>query len=138
MMKRIALVSIVIIFEARILFADELLFHLTCDETVDALEQKNIELVEGKFGKAMRFGKDSVIRFASKGNLDRRKGTVCMWVKPNWEAEEKTSHAFFVDDREFKSGNNSLTLAQRQRLEKRRMAPRRRCMGLRCRQLAFC
>ncbi|MEW6358103.1 MAG: LamG domain-containing protein [Planctomycetota bacterium] len=101
------------------LWADELLFQLSGDDqakpsfaagSAEPLEQKDVLPVEGRHGKALRFGQGSLLRFAAKGNLNRQCGTVCLWVRPNWDAEEQSNHAFFVDDRQFKTGNNSLTL----------------------------
>ena len=96
---------------------DELLFHLPCDKAAVAavaagkrLAQTDLTQVDGKYGKATRFGKAGVLRYATMGNLDRRRGTVCMWVRPNWDAEESTSHALFADGRDFKPANNSLLL----------------------------
>ena len=98
--------------------AGELLFHLTGDATKPALAsgrptpltQKNVQTVEGKVGSALRFAKGSLLRFAAAGNLDRRRGTVCMWVRSNWDAEERSNHTFFADDRDFRPGNNSMLL----------------------------
>ena len=69
-------------------FADKLLFRFPGEELVKAEEQKDVELINGKHGKAIRCGKDSLLRFASEGRLDRRRGTVCMWVRPDWDAAE--------------------------------------------------
>lgn len=99
--------------------AGDLLFRISGEDGAKAacpsgpaapMEEKGVTTVDGKFGKALQFGKDAILRFASKGNLDRSKGTVCLWIKPNWVAEEPSNHALFSDDREFKTGNNSLTL----------------------------
>ena len=98
--------------------ANELLFHLAGDATKPAsaagrplpLAEKTVQIVDGKSGSALRFAKGGLLRFATEGNLDRRRGTVCMWVKSNWDAEEPGNHAFFADDRDFKPGNNSMLL----------------------------
>ena len=98
----------------------KLLFHLTCNKSTKAdfaagnatpLVQKNIKFVKGKNGQAIRLGKDSLLRFASEGNLNRQRGTVAMWVRPHWNAEEKDDHVFFTDDRDFfKKEPNTLML----------------------------
>ena len=92
--------------------AGELLFQLSGDRPSDpeALERRDVESTPGRQGQALRIGKQGVLQFSSDGRLDRRQGTVCLWVRPHWDAETTDSHALFADDREFKAGNNSLLL----------------------------
>lgn len=58
--------------------ADELLFQLSGDEPIQAQLDENVELVDGKYDKAIRFGEDSLLRFSSQDALNHRRGTVCM------------------------------------------------------------
>ncbi len=89
-----------------------LLFQLPRGEEISPkpLRQQNAQLVQGRNGKALRFGDASLLEFPTEGNLDRARGTVCLWLKLNWDAAEPSSHALFSDDRKFEKGNNSLTL----------------------------
>jgi hypothetical protein len=88
---------------------DKLLLQIPRDGKIEPkpLEERDFRIVEGK---AIQFGPAGILRFGGEGLLDRARGTVCMWIKPDWNAAEESSHALFSDDRKFETGNNSLTL----------------------------
>lgn len=55
------------------------------------------ELVDGRFGKALRSGPGSgYLRFPAAGIVSREAGTVEMWVCPlDWSGDEERFHVFF-------------------------------------------
>ena len=77
----------------------ELLFHLPFDGTAEAAvargekkprESRNLEFVPGLSGQALRSTKKAgtLLRYALPGNLLPERGTIALWIKPEWQQEE--------------------------------------------------
>lgn len=66
--------------------------------------------VEGKLGHALDLAKGQRVILPSVGNLDKSRGTICMWVKPHWAGDLYQNHVFFQDDLPFKTGENCIRL----------------------------
>jgi hypothetical protein len=66
--------------------------------------------VEGRHGQAVELGKGQRIAVPTSGNLDKARGTVCIWVKPHWAGDLYQSHIFLQDDLPFKTGENCIRL----------------------------
>lgn len=94
----------------------ELLFHLPFDGTAEAAvaggekmpqESRNLEFVPGLSGQALRSTKKTgtLLRYALPDNLLPERGTVALWVKPEWRQEENKAgdprhwHTFFSANR---------------------------------------
>ena len=72
------------------------------DDSMDAdaaqgspeVEVSGAELVaEGKWGGAVRLGKERYLSFDPEGNLDMAQGTLMLWLRPEWRASSAESHA---------------------------------------------
>ncbi len=66
--------------------------------------------VEGRHDQAMEFGPGQRLVLHTSGNLDKGRGTVCMWVKPHWAGDLNHSHIFLQDDLPFNTGENCIRL----------------------------
>lgn len=66
--------------------------------------------VEGKFGRALDLGTGQRVMLRTEGNIDRARGTVCMWIKPHWAGDLYQNHVFLQDDLPFETGANCLRL----------------------------
>ncbi len=69
-----------------------------------------LSYVEGKFGRALDLAKGQRVILPSAGNLDKSRGTICMWVKPHWAGDLYQNHVFLQDDLPFKAGENCMRL----------------------------
>ena len=102
---RLCIAAGVLLSVTRSAQAGEWLFRLSGDEPTPGAAQ-----VAGRYGRGLGLTAKTPLTFPAEGRVDRRRGTVCLWVRPHWDAEATTSHVFFADDRDFKPGNNSLLL----------------------------
>ncbi len=67
-------------------------------------------LVDGKWAGAVA-PPSGGIRIASSGRLDKRRGTLCFWLKPNFDGQQAISHGLLADELEFnRIGGNNLYL----------------------------
>ena len=57
--------------------------------------------VPGKFGQAVDADAALQLSYAAAGNLDKHRGTVCMWVRPTWDGNDGKNHGFIADDINF-------------------------------------
>lgn len=85
--------------EKRKTIKPELFFHLPFDGTAEAAvargekkprESRNLEFVPGLSGQALRSTKKAgtLLRYALPGNLLPERGTIALWIKPEWQQEE--------------------------------------------------
>jgi hypothetical protein len=56
--------------------------------------------VEGKLGAAATLPAGG-LRLASAGKLDKRQGTICLWVRPNWDGSKYVNHGLLADELDF-------------------------------------
>ncbi len=67
-------------------------------------------LVAGKIGKAV-VPPAAGIRVAAAGRLDKRRGTLCLWIQPRWDGSKYVNHGFLADEIDFsRIGGNNLYL----------------------------
>jgi len=52
------------------------------------LEVRGVDFSRGVRGKAAHFGPGSVLRYAEPGNLEKKRGTVMFWFRPDWPASK--------------------------------------------------
>jgi len=116
-MNEIVLLSFLVVFAVGAKADEKMLFHLPLDGDVKPLVARGgaeptvtgkVEFVEGRFGKALRVTGEALLAFPADGNLDKRMGTVCVWVRPHWNGNDGKNHLFLYDDRPFKTGENSI------------------------------
>ncbi|HCE44207.1 MAG TPA: hypothetical protein DET40_11725 [Lentisphaeria bacterium] len=55
------------------------------------LKAENLSYADGVKGKAVFISKNSLLEYATEGNLKQESGTVTLWFKPNWRASEQSS-----------------------------------------------
>lgn len=94
---------------------DGLLMYLPFDGSADAaasggdakpLKQNNMSYAPGLKNDAVVFKKDVFLNYASAGNLDQNKGTVCFWFKPNWSSQDMSSVSLDYESWHFFFGHN--------------------------------
>jgi len=69
-----------------------------------------LSLVDGKIGKAV-LPPATGIRLPTAGRLDKRQGTICLWVQPKWDGSKPANHGFVADEIDFnRTGDNNLYL----------------------------
>ncbi len=79
-------------------YQSELVFYQPFDGTLEAafakgdakpVVAKNVDFAEGVKGMAARFTRElrSSLAYATKGNLDSRRGTVSFWLKREWHGD---------------------------------------------------
>ncbi len=74
---------------------------------------RSVEFVPGKIGQALRAGTGWTLTLPQPGHLDKRAGTLCMWVRPTWDGNDGRNHIFFQDDLPFSPpGKGSFRLWQ--------------------------
>jgi len=49
---------------------------------------KRVTFAEGVSGQSARFVKGSKLQFAEKGNLNKERGTLAMWYRPDWSGSQ--------------------------------------------------
>ena len=89
--------------------ASDLLFSCTFDEgkaeaafarssngSLEALRSNVQTVAGGKTGQAAEFPRPAVLVFPASGNIDPARGTIEMWVKPNWHWNDNERHVFFT------------------------------------------
>lgn len=57
--------------------------------------------VAGKTGQAISLPEGSLITFASKGLLDKTRGSLAFWLKPNWNGDDGKHHGLVADVSDF-------------------------------------
>ncbi len=76
------------------------IFEVPFDGSADAvvaggkaqpIKAENLRYEEGLKGNAVLIGKDSLLEYATQGNLNQEKGSVTLWFKPNWRAADMHS-----------------------------------------------
>ena len=72
-----------------------MLFHHPLDQAPAGATQ-----VEGKMGKAI-VAPAAGVRLPTAGHLDKRRGTLCLWVRPNWDGVKYVNHGFVADEIDF-------------------------------------
>ena len=55
----------------------------------------------GKLGQGVVADADLKLSYPIAGNLDKHRGTVCMWVQPLWSGDDGKNHWFLADDIDF-------------------------------------
>jgi len=69
-----------------------------------------LSLMDGKIGKAATLP-ETGIRVATAGHLDKRQGTICLWIRPQWDGGQQVNHGFAADEIDFnRIGDNNLYL----------------------------
>ena len=75
----------------------DVLFACTFDTDLAGATRRNVKIVSpGKIGKAVSCPPDGKLVFPAKGSLSGARGTVEMWVKPNWAWNDNQRHTFFA------------------------------------------
>ena len=70
-----------------------------------------ITFAPGKVGQAASFPPGALATYAAKGVLDKAHGTVCLWVRPNWNGDDGQSHHFVAEVSDFNNrAQNTLAL----------------------------
>ncbi len=93
----------------------EPLFYLPFDGTAKAqkasgkaepLKEVNPTYGEGVNGQALLAGPETLIEYATAGNLNQSEGTITLWFKPNWngneyasDSDKKNWHCLFAEPR---------------------------------------
>lgn len=115
-MWRLPLVAVLLVLCGSLWAAENgLLFHATFDGSTEAfslcgqgapvqVEGPAPSFAPGRFGQALVTGAgQTLVRYATNGNVLPRAGTVSLWVKPeNWTPDDGNFHSFF----EFGTGSD--------------------------------
>jgi len=96
----------------------QLLFRADLDGSVaqqvgegEALAQGTPAFAPGRHGQAFVADGQCVLSYPAAGNLDKARGTIAMWVSPQWDGADGQSHSFFSDDLDFNQpADNNLHL----------------------------
>jgi len=52
-------------------------------------EEMAISFAEGKFGQALHLNPQDLLKYPYEGNINLKKGSICCWVFPNWDNNNK-------------------------------------------------
>ncbi|HOS94032.1 MAG TPA: LamG domain-containing protein, partial [Armatimonadota bacterium] len=67
----------------------------------EASTQGTPEFAPGRHGRAFVADGQCVLSYSADGNLDKARGTIGMWVCPQWDGADGQNHSFFADDLDF-------------------------------------
>ena len=75
------------------------IFQLSFEQSADAviggtpkpLRAESLNYAKGVKGDAVVLSKDSLLEYATAGNLNQEHGSVCLWFNPNWNPAEQPS-----------------------------------------------
>jgi len=113
------MVLVLMVLQAAAWAEEGMLLHVTFEKGTaatfaagnpEAKGGQGAALVDGKYGKAVRLAPGSPLAYDAEKNLDKRRGTVCMWIRPTWAGNEYRNHGLFRDDLPFKTGENGFYL----------------------------
>ena len=99
--------------------AAEVSFHCPFDDSVEAAVSaglgygvcKRDGYAPGRSGKALHMAADSDrICYVEGGNIDKARGSIELWVKPDWEPGDTTSRAFLWEEAPRDPGGNAIWL----------------------------
>jgi len=62
--------------------------------------------VTGKLGKALKLDDNQRVALPQSGNLNKARGTLCFWVRPDWNGDDGRNHILFEDDIPFTPPGN--------------------------------
>lgn len=97
---------------ARLTFRADLDGSLDCQVGSGKAEVKGTaSFAAGRHGQAFVADGSCVLSYPTAGNLDKARGTVTMWVCPQWDGNDGKNHSFLSDDLDFnKPADNNLHL----------------------------
>ncbi|MDA3926973.1 MAG: LamG domain-containing protein [Kiritimatiellae bacterium] len=99
--------------------AAEILMHCPFDGSLDATHAsgeksglaRSEKYVTGQKGQAVHIGKESEeVVYLNSGNLDKARGSIEIWVRPDWKPGAKTQHALFWGSGPRDIGSNCIWL----------------------------
>ena len=62
---------------------------------VSPVSSEGVRLTAGRSGLAAEFVKGSVLTYATEGHFDPNRGTLEMWIRPNWDSTRAPGERFF-------------------------------------------
>lgn len=75
---------------------------LTASSGGDPLQTAGqVQYLDGKAGQAAEFPAGAMASYPTKGYLDKSQGSLCMWLRPNWNGDDGLSHALVADASNF-------------------------------------
>lgn len=76
--------------------------------TVGGAEE--VAFVAGRRGQGVRVERTPLV-YSVRENLDKHRGTICLWIQPLWNGDDGKNHGFLADDLPFNQlGANNLYL----------------------------
>ena len=83
-------------------------FQLTCDGNLTATPggeplhtAGQVQYLDGKVGQAAAFGPGALATYPTKGYLNKAQGSLCFWLRPNWNGDDGVSHGLVADSSNF-------------------------------------
>ena len=71
-------------------------FNLTFDDGVgDPILSNNVRLTQGRSGQAAEFVKGSELAYACDGRFNPDRGTLDLWIRPNWNSRDVFDDRYF-------------------------------------------
>ncbi|MFQ6096942.1 MAG: LamG domain-containing protein, partial [Armatimonadota bacterium] len=67
----------------------------------EATAQGPVAFQRGKFGEAVRVSDGAVLTYEAAGNVNKVRGTICVWVRPDWDGDDGKNHAIVADVADF-------------------------------------
>ena len=69
--------------------------NLTTQGGVSPVSSEGIRFTTGRSGPAAEFVKGSVLTYTTEGHFDPKRGTLEMWIRPNWDSTQALGERFF-------------------------------------------
>lgn len=82
----------------------KVVFRLGFEGTLDAevaaagkqpRKAQGVRFVDSPFGRAAYFGEGSLLEYPGEANVPHERGTLAMWVRPDWDADSAGGSRFF-------------------------------------------
>jgi len=96
----------------------KLLFHASFDGTLDAeaageekpLRAENVRFEPGLSGEGVFLDENALLEYAAAGHLDKRQGTISVWISTRWQGDPPRDCCFFMESPPGGRGSNQVRI----------------------------